>query len=476
MIPRRPLLAAPALLASTELRALTPPLHASAPVRQDDAVAQGWRRDVLSRWGDRVTFDAPPFNPAIVDGDGASAQFGWDARVVGLAAPPPAADGVARAVLAVAHPTVDPALAFPGGRERPEVTAALQGATLLNLEFQGGRWIVVDGGFQARRLTATTLCRASGPLADSLGGAIRGVLAVRGGCVTPWNTLLLAEGDPGDLAPRLGIARTAPYGWVAELDPLDPHAVPAKRTALGRAARGDAAAALSRDGRAVVFSTQRVPSGFLFRFVSAGPASAADALDAGQLAVAVPSGGGLRWAPLPPAAAADPADAARALGAAPFDVPSGCAWDARGGRLLLCVPGAAGRSSGALLALRPQGGDPAAEAFAVETLLRDATFRPDTVMAAADGRVLVGTDQGPGWSQTADTLSILDGPASQWLYAAARGAAVGGAAVTPDGRTIITAARMPGRAPGASFERPSTRWPEFQPGVPPRSALISLTR
>jgi len=35
---------------------------------------------------------------------------------------------------------------------------------------------------------------------------------------------------------------------------------------------------------------------------------------------------------------------------------------------------------------------------------------------------------------------------------------------------------MPGRGPGASFERPATRWPEFQPGVPPRTALVSLSR
>ena len=33
------------------------------PVAPDDRVAQGYRRDVLLRWGDRVAFDAPPWNP-----------------------------------------------------------------------------------------------------------------------------------------------------------------------------------------------------------------------------------------------------------------------------------------------------------------------------------------------------------------------------------------------------------------------------
>src|SRR3712207_8037944 len=38
------------------------------------------------------------------------------------------------AVLAVLHPTVDPLMAWPGGVDRPSVAAAMQGASLLNLE------------------------------------------------------------------------------------------------------------------------------------------------------------------------------------------------------------------------------------------------------------------------------------------------------------------------------------------------------
>jgi hypothetical protein len=61
-------------------------------------------------------------------------------------------------------------------------------------------------------------------------------------------------------------------------------------------------------------------------------------------------------------------------------------------------------------------------------------------------------------------------------YGAARAAAIGSAALTPDGEILFAAARHPGAEPGASFERPSTRWPQFQPGLPPRSTLVSLTR
>src|SRR5688572_30144669 len=83
VIGRRVLLAAPALV---PVAALVPreagaqirrnDLDALAlPVKQDDTVARGYRRDVLVRWGDRVTFDAPAWDPRRPNPDGAAAQF-----------------------------------------------------------------------------------------------------------------------------------------------------------------------------------------------------------------------------------------------------------------------------------------------------------------------------------------------------------------------------------------------------------------
>ena len=196
------------------------------PVKQDDTTAAGYRRDPLVRWGDRVTFDAPAWNPRQPDAEAASVQFGWDARVVGLAASPTGADGVQRGVLVVAHPTVNPAMAFPGGRDLPAVSAMMQGASLLNIE-KRGRWVVVDGGYQNRRLHAQTLCRLSGPAMSSAGSLVQGLLGIQGGTQTPWGTLLLAEGDPTSWARRLEavdprFANPAGYGWVVEMNPFDP--------------------------------------------------------------------------------------------------------------------------------------------------------------------------------------------------------------------------------------------------------------
>ena len=177
-------------------------------------MARGYRRDVLLRWGDRVAYDAPRWEPNFPRPEAAAGQFGWDARVAALAVPQrQAADGVPRAILAVLHPTVDPFMAWPGGgTDRPSVAAAMQGASLLNLERLGSGWVVVDGGYQTRRLHGGTLCRLSGPQAG--GGSVQGLLGLQGGCTTPWGTLLLAEGDPAPWIARLGACRPAlRLGW-----------------------------------------------------------------------------------------------------------------------------------------------------------------------------------------------------------------------------------------------------------------------
>lgn len=464
MISRRTLLAAPALLPAVAAAQSVAPA-----VAQDDTIAPGWRRATLIRWGDRVTFDAPPFDPAQLDADGGGTQFGWDARIAALVVPPPAADGVRRAVLAVAHPTVDTRMAFPGGVDRPEVAAKMQGASLLNLEQQGGRWIIVDGGFQARRLTAANLCSTSGPGTEALGGAVRGVLGVTGGAATPWNTLLLTEGNPAPWAGRLpDFGRGEAYGWAVELDPLDPQSIPVKQTALGRFPKADAAAAASRDGRAVVFLAEQGAGGYLFRFVSEGRASV-EALSLGALSAARLHGGRLTWLPLPAGAYANPPEAARQVGATALDAPQGLDWDARGSRLLACGDFGA-------LALTPDGGDPGAESMAAATLGTRDMGRLGSVSADARGRVLLGGAGEGVVGPRAQALWLLEGGRANAIYGAPRAADLGGAVASPDGGTIFAAVRRPGAEQGASFGRPATRWPEFTPGQPPRSAVVALTR
>ena len=99
----------------------------------------------------------------------------------------------------------------------------------------------------------------------------------------------------------------------------------------------------------------------------------------------------------------------------------------------------------------------------------------------ARGRAWIGTDRGGRVGPQAEGLYAcdLDGPGRGVplpIYGAPRAASIGGAALTPDGEALFTAVRHPGAEPGGSFDRPATRWPEFQAGVPPRTTLIGLVR
>jgi secreted PhoX family phosphatase len=515
---RRALLAAGVALAGPARAQITTLDLAPAvvPVRPDDWIARGHKREMLVRWGDRVTFDAPPWEPRAPNAEAAGGQFGWDARLAGLVRPSLAADGVPRLVMAVVHPELDAAMALPGGRDRPAIAAAMAGASLLNLERQGSAWVLVDGGFQSRRLGHTTLCRLHGP---ALSGAVQGILPPAGGTPTPWGSLLLAEPEPGpwlarlrELGPRFEDARH--FGWVVEVDPLDPQSVPTKRTALGRIGAVALAAAEAADGRAVVFVADGRPAGFLYRFVSAGPARVADALDAGTLSVARIEGEAIAWLPLPAGSALAPEAAAERAGASAFDRPSALALDPRRPRLLLACRGGGLRQPGATDALNPRAGahpghvvefsgDLAAPRMAARLLFlagdaaeggrygRDMPppVAPGTLVprypASLDvdgrGRLWIGTDRGgrPGAAPDAVFACDLDGPGRGLVYpvyGAPRGAAIGGAATTPEDDALIVVVRTPGAEPGASFDRPATRWPAFDPRLPPRSAVLALSR
>lgn len=483
--------------------------------RPDDWVAPGLGRAVLIRWGDPLLPGAPPFAPDRPDPVAAERQFGWDGRILGLVEPPMATDRVPRAVLVVGHPRVEPRLVFPGGRDLPDVAAAMQGASILNLEWRGGRWFVVEGGFQSRKLNADTLCRVSGPAAARIGQTVQGLLGLRGGCVTPWGTVLLAESEAEAWTNRLRglgprFARPEGFGWVAEFDALDPSSVPAKRSALGRIEAGGVAAALAADGRAVVFLTDRRALGYLFRFVSAGRAAEPDALDSGTLSVARMDQGRLRWLALPAGGevALDPLSAATALGATPLEQPDGVAVTASG-RLYVAATGAPGlpppspgRRSGSpfgqVLEIELAGGDPAAPTAAVRVLLAGGDPQagargrgpvpetswplfPATLTLDGEDLLWIGTDRGGRVGEVPDALFAcpLSGP-SRGLplpaYAAPRAAGIGGAVPSPGGDTLFAVVRTPGAEEGASLDRPTTRWPEFRPGVPPRTTVIALSR
>ena len=82
------------------------------------------------------------------------------------------------------------------------------------------------------------------------------------------------------------------FGWVVEVNPLDPQDTPRKRTALGRLAHENAAIVVAEDGRVVVYMGDDARGEHIYRFVSEGrfnpndPAANRDLLDTGTLSVA----------------------------------------------------------------------------------------------------------------------------------------------------------------------------------------------
>jgi secreted PhoX family phosphatase len=342
-----------------------------------------------------------------------------------------------------------------------------------------------------------------------------GLLGPAGGTATPWGTLLLAEQDPAswlarlqDVDPRFSDAR--PFGWVAEVDPLDPQSVPVKRGALGRIGAQAVAATVADDGRAVVFLADGRPMGFLYRFVSTARATAGEALEAGQLSVARVEGEAIAWRPLPDSALMAPALAAEAAGATQFDTPAALATDPRRPRLLLACRAGTTRGERQVDALNPRAGahpghvvevtgDPVAPRMAARVLFlagdaaeggrygRDmpaATAvprHPATLAIDARGRCWIGTDRAgrPGGAPDMVFACDLDGPGRAVplpIHAAPRAGGIGGAAPVPDASALLVAVRTPGAEPAASFDRPATRWPAFDNRLPPRSAVVAIIR
>jgi secreted PhoX family phosphatase len=48
--------------------------------------------------------------------------------------------------------------------------------------------------------------------------------------------------------------------------------------------------------------------------------------------------------------------------------------------------------------------------------------------------------------------------------------------LTPDDQTMFLAIQHPGEDPGSTFEKPSTRWPDFKDAMPPRPSVIAVVK
>ncbi|KKB10584.1 dTDP-glucose 4,6-dehydratase [Devosia geojensis] len=330
-----------------------------AGVDETHHVAEGYDADVLLRWGDAVLPDAPAFDPANQTADAQAKQFGYNNDYVGYI---PLDGSDEHGLLVVNHEYTNPHLMFPGlvtivegemtmnslTKEQVDVELMAHGGTIVEIRKVDGKWQVVPDGQYNRRITAMTEMELTGPAAghdrlktnaDQTGTKVLGTLNNCAGGVTPWGTYIMAEENfhgyfSGELTEdhpefanydRLGVPEGSyewanfhdrfdiakepnepnRFGYIVEVDPMDPTSVPKKRTALGRFKHEGAESIVNKDGRVVFYLGDDERFDYVYKFVTAGTynpddrAANMDLLDEGTLYVArFDESGSVEWMPL----------------------------------------------------------------------------------------------------------------------------------------------------------------------------------
>ena len=288
----------------------------SVPISTSDrlVVPDEYVADVLYRWGDPVgsAEGAPLFKP--------DASNTWEEQALqggmhhdGMSFFP--MDGNPRhGLLAINHEYTDDGLLHADGMANWSISKvrksqAAHGVSVVEIIERQGRWYVMPDSRYARRITANTPMLLSGPAsghellktaADPSGTRVLGTLNNCAAGDTPWGSFLTCEENwngyfsaseqPTATEKRYGLRHKGwgyrwhehderfdaakhpnePYrfGWVVEIDPMDPTHTPIKRTALGRIKHEGATTTLTQDGRVAVYMGDDERFEYIYKFVS----------------------------------------------------------------------------------------------------------------------------------------------------------------------------------------------------------------
>ena len=129
-------------------------------------------------------------------------------------------------------------------------------------------------------------------------------------------------------------------------------------------------------------------------------------------------------------------------------------------------------------------GDPARHAstrYGKELTPEGWLANPDNLAFDPTGRLWVCTDGALGSAGTSDGLWVCDvqgeGRAvTKRFLRVPKGAECTGASFTPDGKTLFVSVQHPGAYKAATYDEPSSRWPDHQPNRPSRSAVLVVTK
>ena len=312
----------------------------SVPVSTADSVVvpEGYIAEVIAAWGEPVGLsgDMPAFKPdASNTAAEQEAQMGMHHDGMHFFAQ----QGSTSGLLVMNHEYADDGLLHTDGMatwnaQKVRKAQAAHGVSIIEVEQkEGGRWQMVRPSPWARRITASTPIAFGGPVAghallrtaaDPQGRRVLGTLNNCASGITPWGTYLTCEENfifyfngpdqPDEHGKRWGLRKAGGgyrwhehderfdavkhpnepnrFGWVVEIDPMNPSSTPVKRTALGRAAHEGATVAVTKEGRAVVYSGEDSRFEYIYKFVSrdriapGGAAANRELLDHGTLHVA----------------------------------------------------------------------------------------------------------------------------------------------------------------------------------------------
>jgi secreted PhoX family phosphatase len=533
----------------------------SVPVGTADTVVvpEGYTARVIAAWGEPVGLSGED-TAFRFDGSNTAAhqetQLGMHHDGIHWFNHPVDPKSSAMGLLVMNHEYADDGLLHADGMKtwnaaKVRKAQAAHGVSIVEVEKKGAKWELARPSPWARRITAYTPMSFGGPAAghallrtaaDPQGRRVLGTLNNCGSGITPWGTYLTCEenfifyfngGDnPSPHERRWGLRKGGVgyrwhehderfdatkhpnepnrFGWIVEVDPYNPSSTPIKRTAMGRAAHEGATVAVTKDGRAVVYSGEDARFEYIYKFVSrdrikpGGFAANAELLDHGTLYVArFDADGRGRWVPLvhgqgPLTAANGFADqgevlirarqASDLLGATKMDRPEWIDIDKqgwvyctltnnsnRGGDRQPAVDAAnprANNSMGHIIRWKEDGdfdgtafqwnhfvlaGDPANErADAKGNVKGDAFGCPDGLWTDARGVLWIQTDMSTSAMGKGDlarlgnncmlAADVRTGEIRRFLVGPV-GCEVTGATATPDGRTMFINIQHPGESP-----------------------------
>lgn len=297
-------------------------------------IPDGYRQQVVIRWGDPVLLGAPEFDFENQTPEAQALQFGFNNDFAGLI---PVVGEPNHFYLVVNQEYTTEELMFRGYQEKApteqqaRVAMAAHGITVVEVEANdadGALKPVV--GPRNRRLTASAPFRITGPAAgselvrtsaDPDGRTVLGTIANCSGGITPWGTMLsgeenynnyfmnasaVTEAPAADRLARYGFEDDADYhqwgrfekrfdlasepneanrfGYVVEVDPHDPKSVPLKHSALGRLKHESANIHVVPDGPAagtvVAYTGDDERFEYIYKFVSSRKIREGDSAEA----------------------------------------------------------------------------------------------------------------------------------------------------------------------------------------------------